>query len=47
VAGGRFVSGPLDGAAELPGAFVAPGLVDAHAHLTAPFTPRAVACRCT
>jgi imidazolonepropionase-like amidohydrolase len=34
VAGGRLSSEPADGAAELPGAFVAPGLVDAHAHLT-------------
>jgi imidazolonepropionase-like amidohydrolase len=34
VANGRFVSGPLEDAEELPGAFVAPGLVDAHAHLT-------------
>jgi imidazolonepropionase-like amidohydrolase len=28
------VAGPLDGTEELPGAFVAPGLVDAHVHLT-------------
>jgi imidazolonepropionase-like amidohydrolase len=34
VAAGRFVDGPLEDAEELPGAFVAPGLVDAHAHLT-------------
>jgi imidazolonepropionase-like amidohydrolase len=34
VAGGRLSSEPVGGARELPGAFVAPGLVDAHAHLT-------------
>jgi imidazolonepropionase-like amidohydrolase len=34
VADGHLVSGPLDDAADLPGEFVAPGLVDAHAHLT-------------
>jgi imidazolonepropionase-like amidohydrolase len=34
VAGGRLSAEPVDGARELPGAFVAPGLVDAHAHLT-------------
>src|SRR5262249_51256382 len=32
--------GPLDGAEELSGAFVAPGLVDAHAHLTFEARPR-------
>ena len=34
VAEGRLVAEPVDGAQELPGAFVAPGLVDAHVHLT-------------
>jgi imidazolonepropionase-like amidohydrolase len=34
VADGRFVGEPVAHAVELPGAFVAPGLVDAHAHLT-------------
>jgi imidazolonepropionase-like amidohydrolase len=34
VAGGRLAAAPVDGAAHLPGAFVAPGLVDAHVHLT-------------
>jgi imidazolonepropionase-like amidohydrolase len=31
---GRLSSQPIDGVAELPGGWVAPGLVDAHAHLT-------------
>jgi imidazolonepropionase-like amidohydrolase len=34
IAGGRLHAEPVDGAADLPGGFVAPGLVDAHAHLT-------------
>jgi imidazolonepropionase-like amidohydrolase len=34
VIGGRLSAEPVDDARELPGAFVAPGLVDAHAHLT-------------
>jgi imidazolonepropionase-like amidohydrolase len=34
IAGGRLRSQPVDGAADLPGAWLAPGLVDAHAHLT-------------
>jgi imidazolonepropionase-like amidohydrolase len=34
IAGGRFCAEPVDDARELPGAFVAPGLVDAHVHLT-------------
>ncbi len=34
IAGGRLSSRPIDGAAELPGAWIAPGLVDAHVHLT-------------
>jgi imidazolonepropionase-like amidohydrolase len=34
VADGHLVSSPLEDAADLPGEFVAPGLVDAHAHLT-------------
>jgi len=34
IAGGRLSSQPIDGAAELPGTWLAPGLVDAHAHLT-------------
>src|SRR5690242_7221383 len=34
VADGRFVGEPVADAVELPGAFVAAGLVDAHAHLT-------------
>jgi imidazolonepropionase-like amidohydrolase len=34
IADGRVTSEPLDGARDLPGAFVAPGLVDAHVHLT-------------
>src|SRR4051794_35770401 len=34
VADGRLSSAPVEGAAELPGAYVAPGLVDAHVHLT-------------
>jgi imidazolonepropionase-like amidohydrolase len=34
VAGGKLSAEPVDDARELPGAFVAPGLVDAHVHLT-------------
>jgi imidazolonepropionase-like amidohydrolase len=34
VADGRLHTRPVEDAVELPGAFVAPGLVDAHAHLT-------------
>jgi imidazolonepropionase-like amidohydrolase len=34
VADGRLSSRPVEGATELPGAWIAPGLVDAHAHLT-------------
>ncbi len=34
VADGRLHDEPVDGAEDLPGAFVAPGLVDAHVHLT-------------
>jgi imidazolonepropionase-like amidohydrolase len=34
IAGGRLSAAPVDGAGELPGGWVAPGLVDAHAHLT-------------
>jgi len=34
IAGGVIADAPLDGARDLPGAFVAPGLVDAHVHLT-------------
>jgi imidazolonepropionase-like amidohydrolase len=33
-AAGRLSSGPVAGAEDLPGRFVLPGLVDAHAHLT-------------
>ena len=38
IAGGRLSSQPVRDAAELPGGWIAPGLVDAHAHLT--FEPR-------
>jgi hypothetical protein len=38
IAGGRLSAEPVDDARELPGAFVAPGLVDAHVDLT--FAPR-------
>jgi imidazolonepropionase-like amidohydrolase len=34
VADGRLHTQPVAGATDLPGAFVSPGLVDAHAHLT-------------
>ena len=34
VAGGVLTSAPQDGAEDLPGRYVLPGLVDAHAHLT-------------
>jgi imidazolonepropionase-like amidohydrolase len=34
IADGRLTDAPVDGAEDLPGAFVAPGLVDAHVHLT-------------
>jgi imidazolonepropionase-like amidohydrolase len=34
IAGGRLSAEPVADARELPGAFVAPGLVDAHVHLT-------------
>jgi len=34
IADGRLADAPVDGARDLPGAFVAPGLVDAHVHLT-------------
>ena len=34
IAGGCLSRRPVDGARELPGGWVAPGLVDAHAHLT-------------
>jgi cytosine/adenosine deaminase-related metal-dependent hydrolase len=34
VAGGRLSAEPVADARELPGAFVAPGLVDAHVHLS-------------
>jgi imidazolonepropionase-like amidohydrolase len=37
VADGRFVGGPVAGATRVAGSFIAPGLVDAHAHLTLPF----------
>ncbi len=40
VAGGRLDAEPVDGAVDLPGAFVAPGLVDAHPHLTFEARPR-------
>ena len=34
IADGRMSSQPLEGTARLPGGWIAPGLVDAHAHLT-------------
>ncbi|MEA2248323.1 MAG: hypothetical protein QOH46_2852 [Solirubrobacteraceae bacterium] len=34
VAGGRLTARPVDGAHDVPGGWVAPGLVDAHVHLT-------------
>jgi imidazolonepropionase-like amidohydrolase len=34
ISDGRVTGAPVDGARDLPGAFVAPGLVDAHVHLT-------------
>ena len=34
IAGGRLSADPVDGARDLDGGWVAPGLVDAHAHLT-------------
>jgi imidazolonepropionase-like amidohydrolase len=34
IAGGRLTAHPVDGARDLPGGWVAPGLVDAHVHLT-------------
>jgi imidazolonepropionase-like amidohydrolase len=34
IADGRLTDAPVDGAEDLPGTFVAPGLVDAHVHLT-------------
>jgi imidazolonepropionase-like amidohydrolase len=34
IADGRLSARPVDGARELPGGWVAPGLVDAHAHLS-------------
>lgn len=34
IAGGRLSAEPVDAAQELPGRFIAPGLVDAHVHLT-------------
>src|SRR5215213_5423621 len=34
IADGRLHTEPVAGATDLPGAFVAPGLVDAHVHLT-------------
>jgi len=34
IADGRLRTEPVEGAEELPGAYVAPGLVDAHVHLT-------------
>src|SRR5215218_8730696 len=34
IAEGRLHASPIAGARELPGAYVAPGLVDAHVHLT-------------
>jgi imidazolonepropionase-like amidohydrolase len=34
IADGRLSATPVDGARDLPGGWVAPGLVDAHAHLT-------------
>jgi imidazolonepropionase-like amidohydrolase len=37
ISDGRFVAGPLDDAVFVDGSFVAPGLVDAHAHLSIPF----------
>jgi imidazolonepropionase-like amidohydrolase len=40
VADGRIAAAPVDGAVDLPGAFVAPGLVDAHVHLTFETSPR-------
>jgi imidazolonepropionase-like amidohydrolase len=40
VADGRLSREPVDGADDLPGAFVAPGLVDAHVHLTFQTRPR-------
>ncbi|HEU0129942.1 MAG TPA: amidohydrolase family protein [Mycobacteriales bacterium] len=33
-AGGRFAAAPVAGAEDVPGRYVLPGLVDAHAHLT-------------
>jgi imidazolonepropionase-like amidohydrolase len=40
VAGGRLTSSPVPGASDLPGGWVAPGLVDAHVHLTFEARPR-------
>jgi len=34
IVGGRLSTEPVDGARDLPGGWVAPGLVDAHVHLT-------------
>jgi imidazolonepropionase-like amidohydrolase len=34
VADGRLTASPVPGASDLPGGWVAPGLVDAHVHLT-------------
>lgn len=38
IEGGRIVAGPLPHAVPLPGRFVAPGLMDAHAHLGMDFS---------
>jgi imidazolonepropionase-like amidohydrolase len=40
VAGGRLTLSPVPGASDLPGGWVAPGLVDAHVHLTFEARPR-------
>ena len=37
--GGCLVRGPVAGAEQLPGRYVVPGLVDAHAHPTVAGTP--------
>lgn len=40
VSEGRLTSSPVPGASDLPGGWVAPGLVDAHVHLTFEARPR-------